>query len=622
MLYLIYHYGYFCPSISKQKTGETMKLKNRMVISFFVIILVPLILTGVAVTGFTMYQVWSLEKKYGIEGVTYENLSNNTMLLSKMTQKTFSTLEKTASSDPEKLEETSYLNSLNQDLTGKNAYLLIRKGNDMFYCGSPTQDELLFSELPEYGDPSADNDRGVYIGADVQSLIKQVDFTFTDGVKGSAFIIFHSNSMVPQLKKILLDTVFVIILILILTALGLCTWTYRGVMTPLTQLKEATKNIKEGNLDFTIEKTGVDEIGDLCDDFEEMRKRLKESAEEKVAFDKENKELISNISHDLKTPITAVKGYVEGIMDGVADTPEKMDRYIRTIYNKANEMDRLINELTFYSKIDTNRIPYTFNKIHISDDFEEMRKRLKEPAEEKVAFDKENKELISNISHDLKTPITAVKGYVEGIMDGVADTPEKMDRYIRTIYNKANEMDRLINELTFYSKIDTNRIPYTFNKIHISDYFEDCVDELSVELESSGVSLTYFNYLEEDAVVIADAEQLKRVINNIVSNSLKYMDKPKGVINIRLRDVGDFIQIEIEDNGKGIAQKDLANIFERFYRTDASRNSSKGGSGIGLSIVKKIMEDHGGQVWARSKEGTGTTMYLALRKYQEVPVHE
>lgn len=117
MLYLIYHYGYFCPSISKQKTGETMKLKNRMVISFFVIILVPLILTGVAVAGFTMYQVWSLEKKYGIEGVTYENLSNNTMLLSKMTQKTFSALEKTASSDPEKLEDTAYLNSLNQDLT-------------------------------------------------------------------------------------------------------------------------------------------------------------------------------------------------------------------------------------------------------------------------------------------------------------------------------------------------------------------------------------------------------------------------------------------------------------------------------------------------------------------------
>ena len=119
-------------------------------------------------------------------------------------------------------------------------------------------------------------------------------------------------------------------------------------------------------------------------------------------------------------------------------------------------------------------------------------------------------------------------------------------------------------------------------------------------------------------MVIADAEQLKRVINNIISNSLKYMNKPKGVINIRLRDVGDFIQIEIEDNGKGIAQKDLQKIFERFYRTDASRNSAQGGSGIGLSIVKKIVEDHGGYVWATAKEGEGTCMHFVLRKYIEL----
>ena len=258
----------------------------------------------------------------------------------------------------------------------------------------------------------------------------------------------------------------------------------------------------------------------------------------------------------------------------------------------------------------------------LCEDFEEMRKRLKESAEEKVEFDRDNKELISNISHDLKTPITAVKGYVEGLMDGVADTPEKVDRYIHTIYNKANEMDRLINELTFYSKIDTNRIPYTFAKIHVADYFEDCVEELSYELKAQGIDLTYFNYLDEDVLVIADAEQLKRVINNIVSNSIKYMNKEKGVINIRLKDAGDFIQVEIEDNGKGIAQKDLPKIFDRFYRTDASRNSTKGGSGIGLSIVRKILEDHGGKVWATSKEGVGTVMCFVLRKYQEVPANE
>ena len=327
-----------------------------------------------------------------------------------------------------------------------------------------------------------------------------------------------AQSSSNQVKLMAKDMILTATIILVFTALSVGLWIYRSIAVPLVKLKKATKNIKEGNLDFVLEVEGNDEFSQLCQDFEEMRKRLKESTEEKILMDKENKELISNISHDLKTPITAVKGYVEGIMDGVADTPEKMDRYIRTIYNKANEMDRLINELTFYSKIDTNRIPYTFSKIHIA------------------------------------------------------------------------------------------------------DYFDDCVEELNLELDAQHVDLTYFNYLEDDPIVIADAEQIKRVINNIVSNSIKYMDKSHKVINIRLRDVGDFVQVEIEDNGKGIATKDLTKIFDRFYRTDASRNSTRGGSGIGLSIVKKILEDHGGKVWATSKEGVGTTMYFVLRKYQEVPV--
>ena len=314
------------------------------------------------------------------------------------------------------------------------------------------------------------------------------------------------------------DLFFTALVILIFTSVSIGLWIYRSVATPLVKLRKATQNIKEGNLDFVLEVDGTDEFAELCRDFEEMRRRLKESAEEKVLLDKENKELISNISHDLKTPITAVKGYVEGIMDGVADTPEKMDRYVRTIYNKTNEMDHLINELTFYSKIDTNRIPYTFSKLNVD------------------------------------------------------------------------------------------------------DYFSDCAEEVGLELETRGIQLYYANYVEKDVLVIADGEQIRRVIHNIISNAIKYMDKPKGVIQIRVKDVGDFIQVEIEDNGKGIASKDLTYIFDRFYRTDVSRNSSKGGSGIGLSIVRKILEDHGGKVWATSREGIGTIMYFVLRKYQEVPM--
>lgn len=254
---------------------------------------------------------------------------------------------------------------------------------------------------------------------------------------------------------------------------------------------------------------------------------------------------------------------------------------------------------------------------HLHDNYEQMRLQLKENAEEKMQNEKKSKELVSNISHDLKTPITSIKGYVEGIMDGVADTPEKMDKYIKTIYNKANDMDRLINELTTYSGIDSNKIPYHFHVLNIADYFQDCVEEVGLDLEQKDIQLNYTNLAPADTCIVADPEQLKKVINNIISNSVKYMGHDKGIIDIRILDEGESVRIEIEDNGKGIAAKDIGNIFERFYRTDSSRNSLQGGSGIGLSIVKKIIEDHGGYVWATSKEGEGTCMHFVIRKYTD-----
>lgn len=150
---------------------------------------------------------------------------------------------------------------------------------------------------------------------------------------------------------------------------------HKWFVRPIDELSIAMKNIAEGNLEYQLSVQYTGEVGELFHNYEEMRLRLKESTEESIENEKKNKELISNITHDLKTPITSITGYVEGIMDGVADTPEKMDKYIRTIYNKSNELNRLINELTFYAGIDCNRIPYNFRRMNVAEFFRTVWKR-------------------------------------------------------------------------------------------------------------------------------------------------------------------------------------------------------------------------------------------------------
>ena len=148
----------------------------------------------------------------------------------------------------------------------------------------------------------------------------------------------------------------------------------------------------------------------------------------------------------------------------------------------------------------------------------------------------------------------------------------------------------------------------------MANYFRDCVEEVGLELEARGIELGYFNFVDEDVMVIADAEQMKRVINNIIGNSLKYMDKKNGIINIRILDVGDFVQVEIEDNGKGIGQKELPYIFDRFYRVNQGRSRKTGGSGLGLSIVKNAVLFHKGQITAKNRKDGGLEFIFSLRK--------
>ena len=494
-----------------------MKIKTKLIISFCIMLFVPITLAGITITGFLNIQARNIEQTYGIKDADIYYLSSSVQMLDHMTKKEYEDIRRVALDNPDNMDNESYLRNLNSQLQNKYSYIVVKKSNITIFNGGEDNSKLV-EDLLTYDEFSKETSAGGYFDATKKALIKQINFMFPDADKGAIYIVTTAQDVIPEVKTLLVDSIFAVFVILFLTAVMMVVWIYSSMINPIKKLQIAAENIKEGNLDYELNVYGDDEIGELCVSFEQMRLRLKENAQEKIN-----------------------------------------------------------NE-------------------------------------------KENRALISNKAHDLKTPITAVKGYSEGILDGVANTPEKLDKYIRTIYSKASEMDTLINELTLYSKIDTNRIPYNFAKINVADYFMDCIEEIGLDLESRGIGLAYHNYVLDDTIIIADPEQLRRVVSNIVGNSIKYMNKQNGLINIRINDVGDFIQVEIEDNGRGIAQKDLPYIFDRFYRADASRNSATGGSGIGLSIVKKIIEDHGGKIWATSKEGTGTTMFFVIRKHiEEVP---
>ena len=252
-------------------------------------------------------------------------------------------------------------------------------------------------------------------------------------------------------------------------------------------------------------------------------------------------------------------------------------------------------------------IPFLYN------DFEKMRIKLKENEEEKILSENAARELVSNISHDLKTPLTAIRGYVEGILDGVASSPQKVRDYLNTIYNKTNDMTKLIDELLYYSRVTGNKVSYNFERTNVKDFFDEYVKDLYLELETVKIKFSYTANVDADTVIDIDREQIKRALNNIIANAVKYMDKENPEIHLIVKETVDAINIRISDNGRGIAEKDLPHIFERFYRSDASRNTKLGGSGIGLSIVKKVIEIHEGSV-AMSKSGVGTDIDIVLKK--------
>lgn len=247
--------------------------------------------------------------------------------------------------------------------------------------------------------------------------------------------------------------------------------------------------------------------------------------------------------------------------------------------------------------------------------YEKMRSELQRSIGAQLALEDNRKQLISNISHDLKSPLTSIKGYVEGIREGIANDPEKLKKYIDVIHSKTLDMDRMIDDLFLYSKLDLDQERFHFEATPLEEFYKQTMNELHMEFESAGVRLTSEYEAGSDAVAMMDAQKIKRVILNIVGNSVKFMDNKDPHIHVHFgRQAAEWV-IGVTDNGPGLEPGELERIFERFYRSDANRNQNVAGTGLGLAIAKQIIVHHGGTIHARSEPGQFMTVVFTI------PIH-
>lgn len=322
-----------------------------------------------------------------------------------------------------------------------------------------------------------------------------------------------SKNLMAYTDKVVILFCVVAAVVILLTNGVFNTFFSRSMLKPLSKLQRATQMIRDGNLDYEVEYSSKNEIGQVCSDFEEMRMRLKQSVEDRRRYEENRMEMIAGVSHDLATPLTTIKGYASGLIDGIADTPQKKNHYLRTIYNTADDLDRLASDLSTFSKLDLDIIPF------------------------------------------------------------------------------------------YYEKVD---LPEFFDEVYIS---------VSARLRENGI--TFYHLMECNPGIIGyiDQAQIRRVIHNLIENCIKYKknDAVENIVSITVVLTEDMrICVTVEDNGVGVLNDEYDKIFESFYRSDKARSNVRKGSGLGLSITKQIIERHRGTIEAKKSDLGGLKLVIEL----------
>ncbi|WP_430884074.1 sensor histidine kinase [Fusibacter sp. JL216-2] len=392
-----------------------------------------------------------------------------------------------------------------------NVSLAVFVDNTLFFKSKKLPDAIDFDAFPKFGQSTSYPNESLFNEHEI-TIQRQVDYVTQEGHEVTAFILFGVESQASRFFVILLNNIL-LFMVLSTFIMGIISYfVVRSITVPLDKLKNAADEVRRGNLEYEVKHTTDDKIGELSEAFEAMRLQLLENEKIRDQYEASRRQMISSISHDLRTPVTAIKLHAEGIMDGVAGSPEKMYKYLKSMAGNAQVIDRLLKELTLFSNLDSEQERFQFTEINLC--------RFVEDLAEEWAFDYK----AQNVKFDLKLK---------------------------------------------------------------------CQDQDTLKL---------------------DVIHFRRVLVNVVENAIKYVDKRPLVISIGVQTVDDMYRLTISDNGQGVPEDHVDQIFDRFHRVDAARQSSVPGSGLGLSIARQIVLKHGGKIWAQNIENSGLEISIELGK--------
>ena len=493
-----------------------MTIKNKIRLSNVLMVLIPIIFTTVVITAFvntSLSSYWhTLEDMYNDEnGVQFAQ-----SMLYNYQQELWDFNWVTCGLPDEngQICQNEEMTSLGNALFELGYRFMITKDGKQIYSNLTDEDIRIGREVA--GD-AIDYAKTLTASRYEVSVIKN---TFWHGEKVFCVTAIHpektDGGAVNYLKNYILKYVYVIIAFFVLLTVFingvLSWWISKSILKPLKQLSLGTKEIREGNLDARMQYNKKDEFGEVCRDFEIMRAYLRESVQQRLEDEKRRKNLITGISHDLRTPLTSISGYLDGLLDGIADTREKQQRYLKAIKTRTGTMVNLVESLSEYSRLERG-----------------FRYRMER---------------------------TDLKGYVEQYLEMIRVDAEQQKTEIEISFEKG------------------------------------------------------------EYPVCLDRKEFKRIFENLFTNTIKYRIKETSRVLISLKRTIDrnYIELVFQDDGPGVPGESLGRLFDSFYRVDDSRNKMEKGSGIGLAVVREIVLGHGGTVRAENRGGLAVIIHLPVNK--------